>query len=74
MKRIVFCFDGTWNKLDAKNPTNVVTISEAIMPFDQQVSQITYYDEGVGTQEGEKIRGGCLGMVFCEILQMPIGF
>ncbi len=61
MKRLVFCFDGTWNELDAKNPTNVVALSEMVMPFDGDTAQITYYDEGVGTRDGEKVRGGLFG-------------
>lgn len=24
MKRLVFCFDGTWNRIDGHDPTNVV--------------------------------------------------
>lgn len=61
MKRIVFCFDGTWNKLEVQNPTNVVALSEAIMPFDGNIAQVTYYDEGVGTRKGEKLMGGVFG-------------
>lgn len=66
MKRIVFCFDGTWNKLDSKNPTNVVLMSESILPFDDNTAQITYYDEGVGTTKGERWRGGVFGAGLIE--------
>lgn len=65
MKRLVFCFDGTWNRLDAKNPTNVVLTAESITPSvkldNETVAQIIHYDEGVGTQTGESIRGGLFG-------------
>jgi uncharacterized protein (DUF2235 family) len=33
MKRLVFCFDGTWNKLDAQYPTNVVLTAESVLPL-----------------------------------------
>lgn len=50
MKRLVFCFDGTWNKLDPKLATNVVLTAASIMRTDDEgVSQIIHYDEGVGT-------------------------
>ncbi len=28
-KRLVFCFDGTWNTIDAKNPTNVLLTAQS---------------------------------------------
>lgn len=47
MKRIIFCFDGTWNRLDAKNVTNVVhTASNVAYKDDEGVAQIVHYDEG----------------------------
>ena len=65
MKRLVFCFDGTWNRLDAQHPTNVVLTAESITPSvqvgDETVAQIIHYDEGVGTTKGESIRGGLFG-------------
>lgn len=63
MRRLVFCFDGSWNKLDTKShPTNVVLIAESVAPVDSEgVQQIVYYDEGVGTASDETIRGGAFG-------------
>lgn len=65
MKRLVFCFDGTWNKLDAKNQTNVVFTAESITPTasvdGSMITQMIYYDEGVGTGKWERIAGGCFG-------------
>jgi uncharacterized protein (DUF2235 family) len=62
MKRIVFCFDGTWNRLDAPNPTNVVITAQSITPVTSAgVTQIIHYDEGVGTGAGEKYGGGLFG-------------
>jgi uncharacterized protein (DUF2235 family) len=62
MKRLVFCFDGTWNKLDAPHPTNVVLIAESIIPFTKNgTAQLIYYDEGVGTRWYDKWIGGIFG-------------
>ena len=66
MKRIVFCFDGTWNKLDAEHPTNVVVTAESISPVaisdKEAVTQVIYYDEGVGTTKFENLMGGLFGV------------
>ncbi len=65
MKRLIFCFDGTWNKLDADNPTNVVWTAESITPVDnrngKKITQIIHYDQGVGTEKGERFGGGLFG-------------
>lgn len=62
MKRLVFCFDGTWNRIDAPHPTNVLFTAESVIPIDpNNVAQLIYYDEGVGTGKGEKLRGGAFG-------------
>jgi uncharacterized protein (DUF2235 family) len=61
-KRLVFCFDGTWNKLDAEHPTNVLLTAQSVLPLSRNATQVIYYDEGVGT--GGKIdylKGGILG-------------
>lgn len=61
-KRLVFNFDGTWNRLDAVCPTNVVLTAESILPLDGQgVAQLNYYDQGVGTDKGDRLRGGAFG-------------
>ncbi len=50
MKRIVFCFDGTGNALNAATPTNVVLTAASVnRKACDGTSQIVYYDEGVGT-------------------------
>jgi len=62
MKRLVFCFDGTWNRLDAPHSTNVVITAESVLPIASDgVSQAIFYDEGVGTRKGEKLTGGLFG-------------
>jgi uncharacterized protein (DUF2235 family) len=56
MKRIVICCDGTWNSPDRKDgdaaaPSNVVKMARSIRPVDDQdVVQVVYYDEGVGSR------------------------
>ncbi|MBU1333332.1 MAG: DUF2235 domain-containing protein [Alphaproteobacteria bacterium] len=50
MKRLVIFCDGTWNRMSAEHPTNVLTASQLVLPKDAaDIPQITYYDEGVGT-------------------------
>ena len=70
MKRLVFCFDGTWNKLASPLPTNVVVIAESVFPSASgDVSQVIHYDDGVGTggddwkwkQVFERWSGGLFG-------------
>lgn len=62
MKRLIFCFDGTWNTLDAPNPTNVVILAESITPVGRsEVPQIIHYDPGVGTGRDDKWKGGLFG-------------
>lgn len=63
MKRLVFCFDGTWNKLDAAHPTNVVITAQSIVPVTRNgtVQQI-FYHEGVGTKKTDRISGGVFGL------------
>lgn len=67
MRRLIICNDGTWNSPDDEDrgkvkPTNITKISRAILPVDQHgISQIVFYDEGVGTGFGEKAVGGITG-------------
>lgn len=61
MKRLVFCFDGTTNTLDARFSTNVVKLAQSLSPMARGVAQLIYYDRGVGTDKGEKLRGGAMG-------------
>jgi uncharacterized protein (DUF2235 family)/LysM repeat protein len=63
MRRLVFCFDGSWNKLDTKeHPTNVVLVAESVLPeAEDGTPQIVYYDEGVGTGDSDEVRGGAFG-------------
>lgn len=63
--RLVVCFDGTWNTPDkGANPTNVVKMVRAIRNRDDNdISQVVFYDKGVGTSGGtDKFTGGGLGI------------
>lgn len=54
-KRIILCFDGTWNEPQSRvnsrvNPTNVLKVVRAVSPCDQtNCEQVVYYEPGVGT-------------------------
>jgi uncharacterized protein (DUF2235 family) len=68
-KRLVLCFDGTWNTPDNRRPegeqveTNVVRMFDSIRGSDSRgTRQVKWYDEGVGTRWYERIRGGAFGI------------
>ena len=62
MKRLIFCFDGTWNKLVPDLATNVVLTAASIERIDRHgTAQVIHYDEGVGTGELDQLRGGMFG-------------
>lgn len=53
MKRLAIFCDGTWNRMSAEHPTNVLIGAQLVLPVDALgITQITYYDEGVGTSGG----------------------
>ncbi len=60
-KRLIVCADGTWNSPDQKDrgqrhPTNIVKIARGITPVDSNgVSQVTYYDVGVGSHWAKSV-------------------
>lgn len=77
-KRIVLCFDGTWNTPDqgAKDghpgcPTNVFKFYESVLETGTDgVVQLRHYDDGVGTADNkgfirdwfDKVLGGAFGL------------
>jgi uncharacterized protein (DUF2235 family) len=63
-KRLVLCFDGTWSALaDPTALTNVVKIANLVMPSCGEISQITYYNSGVGTGGPiDQLLGGLFGV------------
>jgi uncharacterized protein (DUF2235 family) len=65
MKRLVLCFDGTWNAVvSPKTVTNVVRLANLVTVSDDQgVDQITYYNSGVGSGGAvDRFLGGAFGM------------
>ena len=76
-KRLVLCCDGTWNTADQKRdgqpcPSNVTKVALGLARDDGAgVEQRVYYQQGVGTQPGERLRGGALGR--CHQGQRPSG-
>lgn len=69
-KRIVILCDGTWNRSDAPNPTNVVRLARAIRPVAADGTvQVPIYLAGVGAGRGvtwlsrqsDRILGGAFG-------------
>jgi uncharacterized protein (DUF2235 family) len=61
MKLAVFA-DGTWNRAeDESRRTNVAKL-HALAINDRARGQLTFYDEGVGVNMWEKIRGGLFGV------------
>jgi uncharacterized protein (DUF2235 family) len=63
MKRIVLCFDGTWNALS--NPaelTNVVKLANLVTVKSNNVDQVSYYNSGVGSGGPiDRFLGGVFG-------------
>jgi uncharacterized protein (DUF2235 family) len=68
MRRLVVFFDGTWNTPDTgDNVTNVVKLLRATPCSDGEVSQVLFYDKGVGTGEfTDRIVGGASGKGLTE--------
>ena len=59
-KRIAIFLDGTWNTVD--DNTNVWRLKALCAPKSKDgLEQKTYYNSGVGTKTGEKVRGGMFG-------------
>ena len=65
MKRIVICFDGTWNAVtDPTSVTNVVRVGQAVKRFGKDdVAQVVYYNAGVGSGGPlDRLLGGVFGV------------
>jgi len=69
MKRIVICFDGTWNKPAAEDlpeeeqvETNVRRFYESVHETGADgIKQVKWYDEGIGTKWFNRFVGGTTG-------------
>ncbi len=49
MKRLTVFLDGTWQKLDQPDPTNIAKLAQSVAHTDSKgIEQIVYYDRGVG--------------------------
>ncbi|MEW6437783.1 MAG: DUF2235 domain-containing protein [Pseudomonadota bacterium] len=76
-KRIVFCFDGTWDQLGNPwvYPTNVVLTAQSIEPRGaDDTSQIIHYDQGVGTAFATRYVGGVFGFGVMGTIQAAYTF
>lgn len=61
MKRLIVCCDGTWNKLGLY-PTNVVKMAQIVKPVAKDgISQVVFYQEGLGTKWYDRLPGGAFG-------------
>jgi uncharacterized protein (DUF2235 family) len=59
-KRLVLLLDGTWNNVE--DNTNVWRLCQLLAQrSDDGLTQLPYYSAGVGTTEGQKLRGGAFG-------------
>ncbi|CAN7573380.1 DUF2235 domain-containing protein [Devosia sp. LjRoot3] len=77
MKRIAIFCDGTWNRMSAEHPTNVLVGAQLVLPVDAAgIQQITYYDEGVGTDGPEfiKLLQGAFGWGLLEKIEAAYRF
>ena len=64
MKRIVLCFDGTWNALSNQEElTNIVRLANLVTVESDGVDQISYYNSGVGSGGPiDRFLGGAFGV------------
>jgi uncharacterized protein (DUF2235 family) len=78
MKRIAIFCDGTWNRHDAVNPTNVVRMAQAVKhTADDGRKQQVFYVLGVGAGRGsnavartlDRFAGGALGWGLIENIE-----
>jgi uncharacterized protein (DUF2235 family) len=74
-KRLVVCCDGTWNTADQHLdgrpcPTNVTRFALGVADRGEDgMEQRVYYQRGVGTRRGERLRGGAFGMGLSRSVQ-----
>lgn len=71
MKRLVVCFDGTWQRLASPFPTNIERIAQSVPGLGPDgVPQLIYYHEGIGTGDRlDKWMGGAFGFGIDENIQ-----
>jgi uncharacterized protein (DUF2235 family) len=78
MKRIAIFIDGTWNRPDARHPTNVVRLAQCVRPYNEGgMPQVVSYSTGVGAGQGntwvarktDRLFGGALGWGLTAIIE-----
>ena len=77
MKRIVICYDGTWNAVTKPNEvTNVVRVGQAVKKADEKgVAQIVYYNAGVGSGGPlDRFLGGVFGVGLRDNVKRGLAF
>jgi uncharacterized protein (DUF2235 family) len=77
MKRIVLCFDGTWQSVDdPSSVSNVVRVAQAVKAVAENgVDQICYYQAGVGSDGGiDRILGGVFGVGLQNNVKRALAF
>jgi hypothetical protein len=77
MKRLVICYDGTWNAVN--NPdevTNVVRVAQAVKSVDSKgIQQIVYYNAGVGSGGPiDRFAGGVFGAGLRDNVKRGLAF
>lgn len=75
-KRLIVCCDGTWQSQDNDCPTNVLKIAQAVKPIakdemGKNISQVLYYDEGIGTVSSEERKKLRLQKIMDSISLLP---
>ncbi|EAU29538.1 predicted protein [Aspergillus terreus NIH2624] len=83
MKRLIVLCDGTWQDSTTASPddhpTNVTRLSRALSPYAVTdtgllIPQIVFYQPGVGTNLGDKLRGGLYGAGLSAHIRAAYGF
>jgi uncharacterized protein (DUF2235 family) len=77
MKRLILCFDGTWNSLsNPKELTNVVKIANTVSLRDPHgIDQVCYYNSGVGSGGPiDRFIGGVFGAGLRSNVQRGLAF
>lgn len=78
MKRIVICYDGTWNALvDPDAVTNVVRLGQAVRKVSRKDSnsQMAYYNAGVGSGGPlDRFLGGVFGVGLRDNVKRGLAF
>ena len=79
MKRIAIFIDGTWNRPDAKHPTNVLRLARCVTHYDREkdIPQHVMYFPGVGSDTGNNVAsrtldrwfGGALGWGLIDLVE-----